>query len=383
MPSNVVTLNGAGGVSAQNQGVAASSAALISPKNFSQVVGLVPLTACDYEECRDSQQDACYFIPVFGHIKNGRVVTTPTYENDFNTFLIDYPLASQQSANNFIDIILERSANPWYNPNDFKTWEWETVAHLPQTLDGIYYPAGTFSDHPTYIGYALNWGQVYSSYGAGFYRVKFSLLKQTVKIIIIGGVPVTIPQTETIECAVSEPFHLLPWDCNRAHGTVKWEAWITGTIGSIDEDYKRFDLCDISWYDSIRMKSFFGDETTPKYEKSVVEYDSGLREKVRDKAVQSFKWRSNLLPKWVHDRFKAYGIMSDTLLVSDYNLNNADYFLKRKHVEGDSGYEPKYLGSKRFDKKMRFRQRASNVEVTFREGVESVDKSLCCLPKCP
>ena len=380
MPGNVIHINTAGGVPQINLGVTSSAQTTIATKSFKQVVGFVPLISCDYFDCRESEQNECYFNPVFGGLINGQPIGQPTYENDMNTFLVDWPLAG--SSGSFIDIIIEKSDNLWYSPQNFVKWQWNAVDHIANSNCGVYYAPGSFASHPTYLGCAIDWGAVFANHGPGFYRIKFALTRVQVKIVIINGMPFPTISTTITECSVSEPFHLRLFNCEFAHGTTKFESWLTGSIGSIDEYYTRFDLCDISWYDSIRMKSFFGDETTPKYERTIVEYDTGLLERVRDKAIQNFKWRSNLLPKYVHDRFKAYGCMADTLLVSDYNYNNADYFINRKSVVLDSGYEPKYLGAKHFDKKMRYRQRSSYVEVTFREGVESVDKSLCCLPKC-
>ena len=151
---------------------------------------------------------------------------------------------------------------------------------------------------------------------------------------------------------------------------------------SIDAYYRLYDLCDISWYDSIRFRGFFGLETTPKYEEIINEYQSGLLEEVRNKLTNNFTLMTYYLPKWVHDRLKSYAWMADTLLVSDYNVNNSDYFIKRKAVRRDSGHEPTYLDGKNFDRVSRYLQRRSKATVKFREGVESVIKTLCCLPKC-
>jgi hypothetical protein len=57
-------------------------------------------------------------------------------------------------------------------------------------------------------------------------------------------------------------------------------------------------------------------------------------------------------------------------MVSDYNINNSDYNIKRKSVVKDGAYEPQYK-----DKMWR---RLATVEVDFKEGIQTVIKTNCC-----
>jgi hypothetical protein len=60
--------------------------------------------------------------------------------------------------------------------------------------------------------------------------------------------------------------------------------------------------------------------------------------------------------------------MADSLYVSDYNLNNSDYAIKKKSVVKSAGYEPKYYPGTRL----------SSVKSEFKEGIQGVIKSSSC-----
>lgn len=140
--------------------------------------------------------------------------------------------------------------------------------------------------------------------------------------------------------------------------------------------YVPTDCGPLTWYDSIRIPGFFGREEK-EYERNQIKYQTGIINKIRDEAIRKFKWRSfgssadnpgNGLPFWFHDRFSVYGLMADNLLVSDYNLNNADYNLKRYCVVSDGGYSPDYKGNSRY----------SNVTLEFKSKKQTLARNRCC-----
>lgn len=312
-----------------------------------QVVGFVPLLDCAFSECREFDEICCWKNTVFGD--KSLTANVPSYENDWNTFLVSFTrFAINPTA--YITMTLQRCSSE----------TWSDVATLNDNTYGIYYKLGTIASHKTYAGYAINWGKVVSLQGVGCYRIKM----------------LAYPKKGTLQapavakgCLVSPGFELLEWDCSRAHGTVKFEAWMIGKIGSVTTDYKVFDLCGINWYDSIRLKGFFGEQKF-KYDSTVLEYQTGMEKIVRDEAIKSFKYYSNYFPKYLHDRFGVYGMMADTLLVSDYNDNNSDYFLLRKQILKAGAYEPVYLDENGI--------RRSKVTVDFEAGIQSIIKSICC-----
>ena len=314
-----------------------------------QLLGFVPLVSCTLSECREFVGN-CYLNPVFGDLN----VSGSTYENDLNTF--------------FIHDSMRRVTNFNIEKLNTITKQWDDVARVGSSLPALYpfvttygtfYKYNFFSAQPNYIGYQINWGYVLTNNGTGVYRLKIE------SPAIVDTKPKPSPY-----CLVSEPFQLFGWDCNRAHGTVKFEAYQSGKVGSIDTDGYIFDICNIRLFDSIRQKGFFGYEKTG-FDEILLEYQTGLIDRVRDEALQKFTFFSKMMPKYIHDRFKSYGMMSDLLYVSDYNLNNSDYSIKKKNIVKAGGFEPTYhVGT-----------RLSSVKVEFAEGIQSVIKSSSCIAR--
>lgn len=376
MPEPVILIP-SGGSSMTSTGALGSSSTFTSRQIISQVVGLVPLTDCDAEECRWQQR--CDWLPVFGNIEGGVPENDPSYKNDFNTFLINYP--SYTTGNPAVAWYLQKATNPYLSPGVEEDWNWDDVAVLQDNTYGVIYKLGDIAAFPLYTGYAVNWAKVLDAFGEGFYRIKAAIIKVKVQIVIYGGIPVPIIDTEEEKCLASEIFKCMAWDCDRADGTVKFETSITGSVGSATEYKKVFNLCGVDWYDSIRVPGFFGYPGVPKYIETLLEHQNGQIDEINNKALRRFTYHSFYLPRWVHERFEVYGMMADTIFVSDYNINNSDYSIKRKGVRPAGNYLPNYLDPKRFQRTMLHRQRTSDVKVDFREDTESLIKSLCC--PCP
>ena len=351
MPVNPVSykpveLAPTGGTTGVVTGASASAIDIIIDTSAIQILGLTPLTDCDATECRVFNGD-CYINPVFGSTG----VDIATYENDLQPF--------------YIEDTMRRVTVFTLQKLDTRLKVWEDVAVIGSTLPALYpidstygdfYTYGFWSTHPYYLGVQINWGHVLTNDGTGIYRLMVE------SPAVVDTKPKPYPY-----CKVSEPFNLMIFDCNRAHGTAKFEVIQSGKIGSIDEDYVVFDICDIKLYDSIRQKGFFGLEKTG-YDEVLLEYQNGLIDRVRDEAVQKFTWASKPMPKYIHDRFKSYGMMSDYLYVSDYNKNNADYNIDHKMIVKSAGYEPEYPRGSRL----------SWVKTEFKEGVQGVIKSSAC-----
>lgn len=201
-----------------------------------------------------------------------------------------------------------------------------------------------------------------------------------------GGTNGSSTTTTNCTCGLqSPPFLLWNWDCIKAHGTTKFETWSIGTLGDVNNPGALFDLCGLSLYDSLRIEGFFGyNEFT--YDELLLEYGQqtqalfGTMERVRDKAIPGYKWNSNLLPTWIHKQLATVMMMADTVLVSDYNINNPDYFINRKNVIKKGSYKPKYQEKgKHSDLVSQDFFRRDPVSVEFVEGVQSIIKSTSCI----
>lgn len=205
------------------------------------------------------------------------------------------------------------------------------------------------------------------------------------ELYLTGGVDGT-SATQYCICGLASPqFLLWGWDCIKANGTVKFEVQNTGTKGDINNDGALIDLCALTLYDSIRVQGFFGYGTC-SYDELVLEYGQGTtalfgtQEQVRDKGVPAYKFNSKPLPAWVHKQLESVMMLAQTILVSDYNINNDDYFIKQMAVAKKGNYDPKYNEKgKHFDLSLQEFGRRTPVSVTFIKRVQSLISSNCCL----
>jgi|GEM_PF-5982857 len=303
-----------------------------------QLLGLVPLKPCTDYECR-SYGAYEYINKVFGHLTD-----TDVYFNDSNTFMISFPAWYSLAYTTTITL------------QELVGTVWTDVIDLNDNTYGTYIPYNTYADQPQYMGYIISWRNVLNLHGEGIYRIQFT---------IVGG--------HIDACAASEPFCLEEYSCERAANTVKFEITLTnGTVGHATNPAILYDICGLTYTDSIRFEGFFGYERAD-FERKNVEYNNGIIYKIRDEVVKKFDLQTNRLPKWLHDTFKAYALMADTLLVSDYNYNNPDYSIKRKGIICDGGYEPQWQQFSRWAK----------VRVTFKENQQNLIRRRCCDMKRP
>lgn len=291
---------------------------------------------------------------------------TDQYKNDKNTWLLQYPIG--YNAINQGDFHLQQ-----YNGSG-----WATVATLNSTTYGtpVYNnvsPKGTACTNFNYCGYTLDWRKVLIGLGAGTYR------------FLVGG-----SYTQKYPyCLASPPFCLQEYSCYTADQTVRFEAYYTGgNFGSVTSQGKSWSLCcqyagtytnqtltaAYTWYDSIRFYGFFG-YTTFDITRDQIKYQNGQIYKTRDEAIKKFKLMigkggsEGNAPQWLLDRFVAYALQADKLLVSDYNMNNSQYNFNRFWVVADSGFEPKYTTSSRYMKVL---------STQFKEGVQFIYRDRCC-----
>lgn len=330
-----------------------------------QIVGLVPVFDCTNGDCRygkdgqDSVSDDRNFqIPVFAQVSPGAVVDP--YFNDANSWLFN--LNTGATYNFYLD--------------ELQAGVWTQRRHLVDNALGTYYPLGSLCTKSTWGGFNLQWYKVLQTYGEGIYRFRMQL-NQIGDVILKYNV-----------CFETPPFCLKTFDCYQVDRTTKFEAnYSGGIIGNIDKTNcggQSWSFCcvtapqapqpitstPISWSDSIRVGGYFGDEDTD-YEKKQLKYQFGFIKKVRDEAILKLHWNSSNLPWWFHERFKVYGLLADQLLVSDYNIYNDDYNIKRYCIVLDGSYNPirptEGKGS-----------RYKKVVCDFKAGIQYLIRTRCC-----
>lgn len=323
------------------------------------IAGMVPMNPCTETECRSLTEgesnmglDKPYINPVFAT----ECDPLNLYETDYNTWLFSFPFLT---GKNLVD------ANAVFTLQSYNqtTGLWSDLTDITDNSFGDYWPFNTLP-FKNYKMIRIIWCFVLDAYGPGIYRIKL-------KSYIFSNNP-AFPgmQQEQTCCLASEAFCLQEFDCYLADRTVKFESFLGGKIGDINNDGKVFNMCGVPYQDSIRFYGFFGYEKTD-YEEMTIEYATGQIKKVRDKALQKFTLMMGAekgVPKWLIDRFKAYALMADSLLVSDYNWNNSDYLINRKGVRRAGGVAPDYKTYTRFAK----------VKIDFEESTQNVIKSSCC-----
>lgn len=322
-----------------------------------QIVGLVPMYSCSAtEDCPNPIGGCCERLQVFaGNSTFDLTANIGTYENDINSFLVDISMYPANAGTTYATWELQECSGE-------NTWT--TIASLNGSTYGHYWALGSNTLNSSYTGIRLNWGKVYAAFGRGIYRVKVT----TASRLITG-------------CLVSAEFNLRPFDCEDAHQTFKLETYSTGQIGTIDRAGKVVSLCGFSpivgdpkvntgWYDSIRLKGFFGYETITEYIEVYNEWQNGKMEQARNEAVRGYQLITGWFEKELHDRLKVYGLMSDWRQMSDYNINNSDRNIRQLSVKPNGNYEPVYNDKLWFNKQQ--------VKVKFQNGYQSLIKSICC-----
>jgi len=292
--------------------------------------------------------------------------STDLYKNDKNTWLLKYP--SSYNAITQQDFHLQQ----------YSSGHWSNIATLNSTTYGTpiqnnVSPKGTACINFNYCGYQLDWRKVLIAFGEGTYR-----------FAVGGSVTDKYPY-----CLASPPFCLKEYSCDAADGTVRFEAYYSGgNMGSVTQQGSSWSLCcryvgskatnilssAYQWYDSIRFYGFFG-YTAYEFQREQIKYQTGMINKVRDEAIKKFTLKiggggsARNAPQWLLDRFAAYALQSDKLLVSDYNMNNAQYNFNRFWVVADSGFDPKYTTSSRYMKVL---------STQFKEGTQYIYRDRCC-----
>lgn len=336
----------------------------VYPSN--QIAGLVPVFLCTGPDCREGKygadnisNDMDFMIPVFAQFNPPAIVDS--YFNDYTSFLFDF--TSYGSSGSSMTFWLDKKVNG--------VWQQLVDLGAADNTYGIYYPPGSICSNLNWQGFTIQWWKILA-YDPGIFRFRVETKNFGI--------------TKYNTCFQSPPFCLSIFDCYAADRTTKFEtAYSGGKLGSIDKSNcggKSWDFCcftpsfvpsvpsaitPITWGDSVRVEGFFGYEDTD-YERKSIKYQTGQVNKIRDEAILKFKWKSGSLPFWFHERFKAYGLFADQLLVSDYNLNNSDYNLKKYCVQADGSYNPEYFGRTRYTK----------VKTDFKAATQYIIRTRCC-----
>tara|TARA_R110001592_G_scaffold13889_1_gene63186 strand:- start:532 stop:1452 length:921 start_codon:yes stop_codon:yes gene_type:complete len=160
------------------------------------------------------------------------------------------------------------------------------------------FPSGT-AEQQLYVGYLVEWEDVYAVYGGGEYQVKAELS--------IIGVPSTFE---------SEKFKLMGYSDVAADGTTRIETVQNGNIMS-----SIFDFTGLDWYQSVRIRGIFYEESE-EFEKIIYKTQEYRQEQVQDKIVENWTLETNIIPRSVSEFITKNAVLSNSFNVTDYNLLN-------------------------------------------------------------
>jgi len=137
----------------------------------------------------------------------------------------------------------------------------------PQTLNFSWLCNGIGSNPPTIspgtvvtlnvVVNSSNYGgtATASILGGSFYNVSQKTASNTLATLAGGTAYVYYSCTCTL---ASQPVMLRAWNCDLARGTIKFESYITGTVGDAYNPGNFFTFNGFTLFDSIRLPGFFG-----------------------------------------------------------------------------------------------------------------------------
>lgn len=177
----------------------------------------------------------------------------------------------------------------------------EKIADLNDNTYGTFFngfPSGT-AEQQLYVGFLLEWEEVFNAFGGGEYQIKAELS-------IIGV-------ASTFE---SEFYRLMGYSDKAADGTVRIETIQNGNIMS-----SIFDFTGLNWYQSVRVRGRFY-EDGEDFEKIVYQTQEYRQEQVQDKIIENWTLEADFLPRSVSEFLTKNAVLSNEFTVTDYNILN-------------------------------------------------------------
>ncbi len=172
-----------------------------------------------------------------------------------------------------------------------------------------------------YVGYLINWLDVYNAFGAGKYTIVANL-------DIIGS------QTTS----TSREFILALYSDVLADGTVRIESYQNGNIFG-----NNFDFTGLNWYQSLRLPGIFGNPT-PTFE--TTEYKTSTHKRVQNKATMGREWTLNTkLINWEVAEVLVYNkMLGNEILITDYQIK-AESIWRRVKLFMQEIEKPEVIGN--------------------------------------
>ena len=224
----------------------------------------------------------------------------------------------------------------------FQIWRNGINVATASNTYGDYY--ASFTNAPLYTGFVADWTKIFNALGGGKYQIK-------VQISNFG-------QNYTL---TSRTFRLYPYSAQLAQGTVRIEGYQTGNIIAANVDYSALlDELPTGWYSSIRIPALFGQKTPTLETDEYLNSSYGVRQN-RNQVMNEYTLESKILPASVSNRITQDQILSNSLLLTSYDLYATEIF-RRKEVAPVAFSEVSHfqqMGGAKYS--ITFRDRTQNV----------------------
>lgn len=176
----------------------------------------------------------------------------------------------------------------------------------------------TNDDGKPMVGYQIEWRKVLQEFGEGKYKVEIT-------------VESNLPGQSGLY--YSPDYCLYQYTPARANGTVRVEYNLNRIIGSPDYDEQIVNYGDLNWYNSYRLKGWFG-FIKPNYEQENVRYNSGERKFVTLDNEPEYTLFLKPVHFFVHKVMMYEVLKADNILITDYNSNNINNYVRKSVFEG-------------------------------------------------
>lgn len=246
----------------------------------------------------------------------------------FNLFNCDRPIPQ------FIDIIDPQDKFK----NDF--FSFIDIVQTGQTIDlemedvnsgvitaitalnvGTFRDLGAYSLAPKVWSFVFDWNKVHGLLGFGEY-----VFRATIKSAL----------GSTIAVDTSPCFALMPFDCDDAHGTVRFETLQTGHIHN-GFDYRGINFQTTTgltatqvegWKQQIRWYGTFI-PIVPDEEDDFHQTSNRIEEQVQQKITEKYKLDLQYIRSEFGVQLTKDNFLADQILITDYNLSNYEFYRDR------------------------------------------------------
>jgi hypothetical protein len=240
-------------------------------------------------------ESCCYERVVFGDVES-----LDEFKNDFNSF---YHVTNLLNDSEVIELY----------KNGVKVADLDELANL-----GIYRKV-VRERNIVYI-YTINWRQVLVLFGGGCYHTEFMGKK-------------------------SEKFSLKQYHKNLANKTVRIDFTLNNTIGDRIATIRN-DFNDLNIVDSVRFnRAIFGFCTFP-IEEEKTRLDNGFEKTTFRAFREEYELKIAELPIELHKLFKYRILLSEEIVITDYNSENHGGNYTKVSVKPTGDYSPNYTSSK-------------------------------------